>query len=69
MKNPAIFFGGIVLAILGIALGIFFLVPGINHIITTPDTHIKHATGCFVLAALGIIVALVNRPKGNITAE
>lgn len=63
MKNPAIFFGGIILAILGIVLGIFFLVPGINHVITTSATHSKHAIACFALAVLGIIVALVNRPK------
>lgn len=63
MKNPVLFSGGILLAIIGIALGIFFLVPGINHIITDSGTHIKHATGCFVLAVLGIVVALVNRPK------
>jgi hypothetical protein len=63
VKNPALFFGGIILAIVGIALGIFFLVPGINHVIADSHTHIKHATGCFVLGILGIIVALVNRPK------
>lgn len=63
MKNPAFFFGGIVLAILGVALGIFFLVPGVNHIIADSHTHLKHAVAAFVIAVLGIIVALVNRPK------
>jgi hypothetical protein len=63
MKNPALFFGGIVVLILGIALGIFFLVPNINHVITTPQTHIKHAAACFILGILGLIVTLVNRPK------
>lgn len=63
LKNPALFFGGIILMILGIALGIFFLVPNIPHIITDSNTHVKHAIACFALAALGILVALVNRPK------
>ena len=63
MKNPAMFFGGIVLAILGIALGAFFLVPGVHHIIAESSAHLKHAIACFALAALGIIVTLVNRPK------
>lgn len=63
MKNPALFVGGIILVILGIALGIFFLVPGINHVITTSQTHTKHAIACFALAVLGLLVALVNRPK------
>jgi fumarate reductase subunit D len=63
LKNPAIFYGGIVLAIVGIALGIFFLIPGINHVITDSSMHIKHAILCFGLAVIGIVGALVARPK------
>lgn len=63
MKNPALFWGGIVVLLLGIALGIFFLIPGINHVIADSSTHVKHATACFVIAILGLIVTLVNRPK------
>ncbi|HWZ18708.1 MAG TPA: hypothetical protein VNW73_07920 [Ktedonobacteraceae bacterium] len=63
MKNPAIFYGGIVLAIVGIALGIFFLIPGINHVIADSSMHIKHAILFFGLAVIGIIGALVARPK------
>jgi hypothetical protein len=63
MKNPAIFYGGIVLAIVGIALGIFFLIPGINHVIADSTMHIKHAILFFGLAVIGIIGALVARPK------
>ena len=65
MKNPALFFGGIVLVILGIALGVFFLVPGVNHIIADSQQHIKHAIAFFALAVLGILVTLVNRPKAG----
>jgi hypothetical protein len=63
MKNPAIFYGGIVLAIVGIALGVFFLIPGINHVIADSSMHWKHAILCFGLAVIGIIGALVARPK------
>ncbi|HEX6107820.1 MAG TPA: hypothetical protein VFZ02_00305 [Ktedonobacteraceae bacterium] len=63
MKNPAIFYGGIVLAIVGIALGVFFLIPGINHIIADSNMHIKHALLFFGLAVIGIIGALVARPN------
>jgi hypothetical protein len=63
MKNPAIFYGGIVLAIVGLALGIFFLIPGINHVIADSTMHIKHAILFFGLAVIGIIGALVARPK------
>jgi hypothetical protein len=63
MKNPAIFYGGIVLAIVGIALGVFFLIPGINHVIADSGMHWKHAILFFGLAVIGIIGALVARPK------
>ncbi len=51
------------LAIVGIALGIFFLIPGINHVITNSDMHVKHAMLFFGLGVIGIIGALVARPK------
>ena len=51
------------LAIVGIALGIFFLIPGINHVIADSAMHIKHALLFFGLAVIGIIGALVARPK------
>ena len=67
LKNPAIFYGGIVLAIVGIALGIFFLIPGINHVIADSSMHIKHAILFFGLAVIGIIGALVARPKAAVS--
>jgi len=63
MKNPAIFYGGIVLFIVGIVLGIFFLIPGINHVIADNAMHVKHAILFFGLAVIGIIGALVTRPQ------
>ena len=65
MKNPAIFFLGILVAIIGIALGAFFLVPNVNHIIADSQPHIKHAIAFFALAVVGILIALVNRPKAS----
>jgi hypothetical protein len=63
MKNPAVFYGGIALAIVGIVLGVFFLIPGINHIIADSNMHIKHAILFFGLAIIGILGMLVARPK------
>ena len=55
------------LAIVGIALGIFFLIPGVNHVIADSNMHIKHAILCFGLAVIGIIGALVARPKAAVS--
>lgn len=67
MKNPVLFLGAIVVAIIALALGIFYLVPGINHPLTfngdPTGAQLKHAIAFFILFVLLIIVALVNRPK------
>jgi hypothetical protein len=67
MKNPAIFYLGILVVIIGVALGVFFLIPNINHIIADSQVHIKHAIAFFALAVVGILIALVNRPKSSTT--
>ena len=35
MKNPAIFFGAIVVAVIALALGIYYAIPGVYHILTS----------------------------------
>ncbi len=67
MKNPALFYLGIIVAIIGVALGVFFLIPNIPHIITDSAVHGKHAIAFFALAVVGILVALVNRPKASVS--
>ena len=67
MKTPAIFFLGILVAIIGVALGVFFLIPNVPHIIADSAQHIKHAIAFFALAVVGILIALVNRPKASAT--
>jgi len=66
MKNPALFFGAILLAIIGVALGVFFLIPGVPHVIADSHMHYKHAALFFGLAVVGIIAALVARPKAEV---
>ncbi len=64
-KNPALFYGAIAVAIIGILLGVYYLIPGIYHPLAYPPTiaHYKHAALFFVLGVIGIITALVTRPK------
>jgi hypothetical protein len=63
MKNPALFFGAILVAIIGVALGVFFLIPNVNHIIADSNVHIKHAILFFGIGVIAILAALVTRPK------
>jgi hypothetical protein len=51
--------------VIGIAGGIFFLIPGIPHLITDTHPHIKHAIAAFAVGILGILASIVNRPKAR----
>ena len=68
MKNPALFFGAILVAIIGLALGVFFLIPNVNHIIADSNVHIKHAILFFGIGIIGILAALVTRPKADVAS-
>jgi hypothetical protein len=65
MKNPAVFFGAIAVAVIAILVAVYYLIPSIPHVLATPalGPHYKHATIFGVLAIIGIIGALVTRPK------
>ena len=66
MKNPVLFYGAIGVAIIALALGIYYAIPGIYHPFTfspAMEGHPTHAAAFFILAVLCVIVALVNRPR------
>ena len=65
MNKQTLFWGGILLFLIGVVAGIFFLIPGIPHIIADSNVHIKHAIAAFALAVLGILASVVNRPKSR----
>jgi len=65
-KNPAIFYGAIVVAVIALALSIYYMIPGYSHILVTHDStamHLTHAIGFAAITVVCIIAALVNRPK------
>lgn len=63
MNKQTLFWGGILLFLVGIAGGIFFLIPGIPHLIADTHAHLKHAIAAFVLGVLGVLVSIINRPR------
>jgi hypothetical protein len=65
MSKQTLFWGGILLFVVGVAAGIFFLIPGINHVIADSHMHLKHAIAAFALAVVGLLGALVNRPQAR----
>ena len=65
MHKQTLFWGGILLFLVGVAAGIFFLIPGIPHIIADSHMHVKHAIAAFALGVLGILASVINRPKSR----
>lgn len=67
VKNPALFYGAIVVAIIAVALAVYYLIPGVYHVLTfsgdPTSAHYKHAAACGAVAIICILAALVNRPK------
>lgn len=65
-KNPALFFGGIGVAIIAIALSVYYIIPGYSHILVTHDptsTHLSHAVLFAAIALISILAAAVSRPR------
>lgn len=67
MKNPALFYGAIAIAVLGVLLGVYYLIPGIYHPLTLSGSpisaHYKHAAAFFGIAVICVIAALATRSK------
>ncbi len=64
-NNTTIFYGAIAVAIVAIAIAIYYAIPGIYHILVSDNPtafHLKHVVAFTILAIIGILAALVNRP-------
>lgn len=65
-KNLTLFFSAIGVAIIAIALSVYYITPGHDHLLVTHDPlamHPTHALGFAAIAVVCIIAALINRPK------
>jgi hypothetical protein len=67
MNRMTIFVGALIIALLSLALAIYYALPGVNHVLVSGaqpprDPQPTHVALFAVLTVLGLIVALVNRP-------
>jgi hypothetical protein len=67
MNKQTLFWGGILLFLVGVVAGIFFLIPGIPHVIADTHMHVKHAIAAFAVGVVGMLGALVNRPQAHVS--
>jgi hypothetical protein len=71
MKNPAVFYGAIVVAVISLILGIYYAIPGIYHVATSGshpanDPQPGHIALFIGLAVICGIAAAVTRPKSKV---
>ena len=71
MKNPAIFFGAIAVAVIALVLAIYYAIPGVHHVATfgshpPNDPQPSHIVLFVAITAICVIAALVTRPKSNV---
>lgn len=67
MNRKTLFVGALIVTLLSIVLAIYYALPGVNHVLVSGahppmDPQPTHILLFVILAVLGIIVALVNRP-------
>ncbi len=73
MRSPVLFYIGIAIAVIGLAVGVYYLIPGIHHAVlftlskagtvAASDIRPLHAVVGFVIMVIGLIIAFVARPK------
>jgi hypothetical protein len=71
MKNPALFYGAIVVAVISLALGVYYAIPGVYHVLTSGshpamDPQPTHVVLFVVVAVVCVIAALVTRPRSRV---
>jgi len=66
LKNPAVFYGAIIVAVIALALAIYYVIPGVNHVFVSGNPtamHLKHVALFGAIFVVCLIGALVTRPK------
>jgi hypothetical protein len=70
MKNPALFYGAIVVAVISLALGVYYAVPGVYHVLTSGahppmDPQPSHVLLFVGITVVCVLAALVTRPRSK----
>ena len=69
MNKSTLFYAAIAIAVIAILLAVYYMVPGVYHVLATHDitsTQPKHAIAFGAIAVVAILAALINRPKAAV---
>lgn len=71
MRSPILFYIAIAVAVIGLLVGVYYLIPGVSHVLifslnkgtTKTDIRPLHAVAGFVVLVAGLALAFFTRPK------
>ncbi len=67
MNKTTIFYAGIGVAIIALLIAVYYVVPGVYHVLASNPTqaHYKHAAAFFAVAVVAALAAVINRPRAT----
>jgi hypothetical protein len=65
MSKTTIFYAGIAVAVVALLLAIYYIIPGVYHVLASDPmrAHYKHAIAFAALAVIAALAAVINRPR------
>lgn len=65
MSKTTIFYAGIAIAVIALLVAVYYVIPGVYHVLATPPmaVHYKHAAAFAALAVVAALAAVINRPR------
>ncbi len=65
MSKTTIFYAGIAVAIIALLIAVYYVIPGVYHVLANPPTvaHYKHAAAFAAVAIVAALAAVINRPR------
>ncbi len=69
MSKTTIFYAGIAVAVVALLIAIYYVVPGVYHVLASDPmrAHYKHAAAFAAVAVVAALAAVINRPRSAAT--
>ena len=67
MNKTTIFYAGIAVAVIALLIAIYYVVPGVYHVLASNplQAHYKHAAAFTAVAVVAALAAIINRPRAT----
>lgn len=66
MNKTTIFYAGIAVAVIALLVAVYYVIPGVYHVLASGNpnaAHYKHAAAFAAVAVVAALAAVINRPR------